>query len=161
MFYKDHSCTWMKQKAFLSPTLQWMSGLVILAVVHGHFRFGLIAADHQRYATASAGFGTLVALALIPLGYRQWGISGAAIALIAGETVVWASSFLFSRHLLHLRGSHRQLVRPVATAAALLALLWLLPPTTIVRLAVIVLGLGLALYASEEQFRAAIRRRLR
>jgi len=146
-----------------APALQWMSGLVILAVVHGHFRFGLIAADHQRYATASAGLGTLVALALIPLGYRQWGISGATIALIAGEIVVWASSFLFSRHLLHLRGPHQHLVRPVATAAAMIALLWLLPSTmpAIGRLAVIVVGLGLALYASEEHFRAAIRRRLR
>jgi len=146
-----------------APTLQWMSALVILAAVHGHFRLGLIAADHQRYATTSAGLGTVVALAMIPLGYGQWGISGAAIALIAGEAVVWASSFLFSRHLLHLRGSHQHLVRPAASAAVLIALLWLLPPTTpaIGRFAVIVVVLALALYASEERFRAAIRRRLR
>ena len=146
-----------------APALQWMSGLVILAAIHGHFRLALLAADHQRYVTASAGIGTVVALAVIPLGYAHWGISGAAIALVAGEIMVWASSYLFSRRLLDLQGPHQQLVRPVASAAALLALLWLLPPTTtaIVRLAIIVVGLGLAVYASEDRFRAAIRRRFR
>jgi PST family polysaccharide transporter len=140
--------------------LQWMSGLSILGAIHGNFRFGLIAAEYQRYATMSAGLGTLVALALIPIGYTHWGISGAAIALLAGEVAVWISSFLFSRRLLPLVGPLWHLVRPVVAGAILLALLWALPQATpaIVRIGVAMCGLGLALWAAEDRFRAAIAR---
>jgi PST family polysaccharide transporter len=143
-----------------TATLQWMSGLCILGAIHGNFRFGLIAAEHQRYATVSSGLGTLIALGLIPLGYSRWGISGAAIALIAGEIAVWSSSFLFSRRLLRLEGPLRHLVRPVVAGAVLVALLWALPQATpaMVRIGVAVIGLGLALYATEDRFRAAIAR---
>jgi PST family polysaccharide transporter len=138
--------------------LQWMSGLCVLAAMHGNFRFGMIAADQQRYSTLTTGLGTVVALALIPLGYARWGVSGAAMALVAGEAVVWSSSLLFSRRLLQLEAPLRHLVRPFVAGAVLLALLWALPQATpaLARLAVAILGFGAALYASEDRFRAAI-----
>ncbi len=145
-----------------TATLQWMSGLCILGAIHGNFRFGLIAAEHQRYATASAGLGTLIALVSIPFAYTRWGLSGAALALIAGEIAVWISSFLFSRRLLGLDGPLRNLGRPVVAGAVLLGLLWSLPQATpaLARFGVTLIGLGVALYASEDRFREEIARRL-
>jgi PST family polysaccharide transporter len=146
-----------------TATLQLMSALIILGIVHGHFRFGLIAADCQRFATASAGLGTLVALGMIPFCYGKWGIFGATIALLAGEFMVWGSSFFFSQRKLDLQGPHRHLIRPAMTAVALVAVLWLLPQATptIGRIAVTVVALVIGLYVSEERFRAAIRQRTR
>jgi hypothetical protein len=99
-----------------------------------------------------------VALGLIPFGYQFWGISGAVFSLIVGEVAVWGSSFLFSCQLLHLQRPHYELARPALSAAVLLILLWLLPLElpVIGRLALVVVGLGLALYACEDRFRAAI-----
>lgn len=143
--------------------LQWMSALSILGAIHGNFRFGLIAADHQRYATTSAGLGTLVALVLIPVGYTQWGVSGAAGALVAGEVVVWVTSFLFSRRMLGLERPLLQIVRPALAGAVLCPLLWTLPEAMpeVARAGIATLGVGLALWAVEGGFRAAVARRLR
>lgn len=80
--------------------LQWLAGACIAAAISGHYRFGLIAARYQNremYATAA---GSLLALALIPLGYFKAGTSGAAAVLFFAEIVVLILSWLFARRTL-------------------------------------------------------------
>lgn len=128
--------------------LRWLSGVCILAAVHGHFRYGLIAAGRQRDSTISMGIGTVVALALIPVGYRYQGISGAAMALVIGEFAVLVAAYLYGRQL-NLERPLQQLVRPAVCGALLMgALFWLLPEGTQlwVRLSLAAMGLGLSVY---------------
>ncbi len=70
--------------------------------------------------------GTLVAVALIPLGYKDLGVTGAAMALVVGEVVVWFNSWLLSRQRLHLKSHLRYLVRPVICTVSLLAVIRIL-----------------------------------
>jgi len=144
-----------------TETLQWMSGLCILGAVHGHFRFGLIAAEYQRYATACAGIGTVVALALIPLGHALWGIAGAAIALLVGEVAVWLSSYLFGRRYLDLTSPLRHLVRPLIAGVVLVGALLALPAGTprALRIGLAVVGLAVAVLVAEKRLRYAFARR--
>jgi PST family polysaccharide transporter len=137
--------------------LQWMSGICALGAIHGNFRFGLIAATHERYATLSAGIGTAIALVLIPLGYSRLGLEGATIALLAGEAAVWITSYAFSRRLLQLEQPFLQLARPLAAGAAITLALWALPPQTplVAGLGITFVGLGLAFCASEAEVRHA------
>lgn len=74
--------------------LQWMAGVWVCAAVSGHFRFGLIAAGKQTAEMATAGIGAIIAVVLVPVGYNQFGISGAAAGLFAAEVTVLAASWI-------------------------------------------------------------------
>ena len=80
--------------------LQWLAGACIAAALSGHFRYGLIAAGSQRNEMIATATGSLVALALIPIGYFRMGTSGAAAALFCAEIVVLIFSWLFFRRAL-------------------------------------------------------------
>jgi O-antigen/teichoic acid export membrane protein len=140
---------------------KWMSAMCVLGIVHGNFRFGLIAADFQRQATICAGLGTFVALALIPVGYGAWGILGAAYALLLGELAVFFSSYAFSCRLLGVRRVVSMLARPASAACLVVVLLWCLPENAPMILSA-GCGLGLSvmlMLLSESRLRAALRRR--
>lgn len=80
--------------------LQWLAGACIAAAISGHFRFGLIAARFQKFEMFATGFGSVVALVLIPIGYSKAGTSGAAAALFFAEIVVLVASWLFYQRAL-------------------------------------------------------------
>ena len=83
--------------ASAAPILQWLSGICILAAIHGHYRFGLIAVGQETRTAVPEGIGTFVALASIPFGYRSFGPSGAAVAVVVGELAVAISAWILSR----------------------------------------------------------------
>jgi polysaccharide transporter, PST family len=103
-------------------TLAWLAGVCIAAACSGHYRYGLIAAGHQTTEMVTAFVGSLVAVACIPVGYRVYGPSGAAMALCVAEVAVWGTAWWYGRQLLGLRPQAWLLVRP-ALAAGLAALL--------------------------------------
>ena len=80
--------------------LQWLAGACIAAAFSGHFRFALIAAGHQGKELYATAIGSIVAVVLVPVGYFNAGISGAAASLFAAECVVLACSwFMAKQHL--------------------------------------------------------------
>lgn len=80
--------------------LQWLAGACIAAAISGHYRYGLIAAGFQSNEMFATAMGSLIALALIPIGYFNAGTSGAAATLFFAEIVVLIFSWLFSRRAL-------------------------------------------------------------
>lgn len=82
--------------------LQWLAGACLAAAVSGHYRFGLIAANCQNKEMLTAALGAVTAIILVPLGYFQWGTSGAGAALCIGEIVVlFFAWFIMKRMLLN------------------------------------------------------------
>lgn len=80
--------------------LQWLAGVCAIAAVSGHYRFGLIAAGFQNKEMLTAALGAVLAALLIPLGYFEWGISGAAAGLCLTEIIVLASAWLIAQRTL-------------------------------------------------------------
>jgi O-antigen/teichoic acid export membrane protein len=80
--------------------LQWMAGACLAAAISGHYRFGLIAAGLQNNEMWASAFGALAAILLIPIGYLNAGISGAAAALCVAEFFVLAVVWLISKRKL-------------------------------------------------------------
>jgi O-antigen/teichoic acid export membrane protein len=110
-------------------TLQWLGGMWLVAAVSGHYRFGLIAAGHQRAEMATSIAGAVVTIALVPLGYVWLGLVGTGIALCAAEVVIWLSAWWLARRKLELPGHLGLLVRP-ALAGALAVVVGLLAPVS-------------------------------
>ncbi len=129
-----------------APALQFLALVCVLAAIHGHYRFALIAANRERDEMLTSALGTLVSLPLIPVGYFTLGVSGAALALVGGEVAIWISSWVLCHRRLRLGGEASFLVRPVACVALLAGIFWALPEQTSlvaqVALAAIVLGVG-------------------
>jgi O-antigen/teichoic acid export membrane protein len=140
--------------------LQCLAGICILAAVHGHFRFGMIAAGQQRFATLSTGIGTAVALGSIPWAYRENGLTGAALALVVAEAVVLVACYAFGVRQLRLDRPLRALLRPMLIGGPVVAAVALLPSGTPVsgRVAIFVVGLGLAAWFGEPDLQETWRR---
>jgi O-antigen/teichoic acid export membrane protein len=85
-----------------AAALQWLAGACIAAAVSGHYRYGLIAAGYQGKEMVATAIGSIVAVALVPIGYFNAGTGGAAAALFAAECVVLACAWLLARR--HLFG---------------------------------------------------------
>lgn len=83
-----------------SGALQWLAGACVAAAISGHFRFGLIASNFQKKEMWIAALGAIIAIAGIPFGYSQAGISGAAAFLCFAEIIVLTASWLVSKRLL-------------------------------------------------------------
>ena len=80
--------------------LQWLAGACIAAAISGHYRYGLIAAGHQGKEMFAMALGSILIVPLIPLGYFNAGIAGAAAALFAAECVVLVCSWLLARRFI-------------------------------------------------------------
>jgi O-antigen/teichoic acid export membrane protein len=98
-----------------------------MALISGHYRFGLIAAGQANAEMATAAIGAVLALILIPVGYYQAGITGAAAGLVIAEAGIWISSWWFAQKLLLLKGNSRHLRLPLIALLLVLATSWLLP----------------------------------
>ena len=85
-----------------SGALQWLAGACIAAAVSGHYRYGLIAAGYQGKEMVATAIGSIVAVALVPIGYFNAGTGGAASALFAAECLVLVCAWLLARR--HLFG---------------------------------------------------------
>jgi O-antigen/teichoic acid export membrane protein len=96
-----------------------------VAFINGHYRYGLIAAGHQNIEMLVSALGAIVALVLIPFLYFRWGITGAALALVITETVIWLGSWFYSIRLLDLKGHARLLLRPLLALALASSVWWL------------------------------------
>lgn len=107
------------------PVLAVMAGVCVMAFINGHYRFGLIASGRQSIEMLISAVGAVVALVLIPFLYSRWGLTGAAAALVATETVIWFLSWFFSVRLLKLNGHAKLLLRPLIALALAAAVLWL------------------------------------
>ena len=77
--------------------LRWMAGACIAAALSGHFRFGLIAAGYQSKEMLTAALGAVIAVVLIPVGYVNAGITGAAAVLCLAECSVLLFVWLISK----------------------------------------------------------------
>ena len=80
--------------------LQWLAGACIAAAISGHYRYGLIAAGFQLKGTLTEAVGATAAVVLIPAGYFQWGISGAAAGVCFAELIVLVAAWLIARRRL-------------------------------------------------------------
>ena len=142
------------------PVLQYLSGVCVLAAIHGHFRFALIAAKHQQQEMIASAIGAAVAIALIPIGHEHAGLPGAAMALVAGEIAVWVSSAWFCRRYLD-SGSHLlDLVLPGVTIGLLASALWWLVPSSVpllLQAGVAVAALAFAAYLTDTRVRRTFR----
>lgn len=105
------------QFAPAGPPLQLMAGACIVAAVSGHYRYGLIAAGHQKSEMMTSAFGAVLAVLAIPFGYIKGGVSGAAASLFIAEAGVWICSWIISKRLLKLNGHSKLLLRPVCVGA--------------------------------------------
>lgn len=108
-------------------TLQLLAGVGVAAAISGHYRFGLIAAGKQVLEMFAQGIGSIVALALIPLGYWRFGIAGAAAGLVVSEFVVWGLAWLWAKRELELRG-HLRLYVPIILGASIACATCILAP---------------------------------
>ena len=81
-------------------TLQWLAGAFVAAAFSGHYRFGLIAANFQSGEMLTSALGAMLAAILIPVGYFNFGTSGAAAALCFGEISVLIFAWLMARRTL-------------------------------------------------------------
>ncbi len=127
--------------------LALLAGVCVMALISGHYRFGLIAAGHQTAEMLTSALGAAIALVLIPVGYFKAGLNGAAMGLVVAEAAIWLSSWWCARRLLSVKGNARLLLRPLLAAGLASGVLWGLPlESQKVRLAVALLLLaGLAL----------------
>jgi PST family polysaccharide transporter len=98
-----------------------------MALISGHYRFGLIAAGQANAEMATAAIGAVLALIIIPLGYYNAGITGAAVGLVIAEAGIWVSSWWFAQKLLFLKGNSRHLRLPLFALLLVVATIWLLP----------------------------------
>ncbi len=91
--------------AAAAGALQWLAGVCAVAAISGHYRFGLIAAGYQNKEMLTAALGAVLAAILLPLGYFEWGISGAAAGLCLTEIIVLAGAWLIAQRTLFTENS--------------------------------------------------------
>lgn len=101
-----------------APVLQAFAVVCLILAISGHYRFGLIAAGYQKQEMITAGVGALVAIVLIAMGFKAWGITGAALGLLASEVLVWAMTWALSRRLLGATRHGWCFLRPAAALVA-------------------------------------------
>jgi O-antigen/teichoic acid export membrane protein len=135
------------------PALQWLGVAFVVVFIHGHYRFGLISANRQRNEMITSALGTLTSLSLIPVGYVTFGVTGAALALVAGEVTILVSSWLFSRWQLNLGGELLCLIRPLICIASLYVLLRILPVNVplAVQVTISIVWIGIAAYLGDAE----------
>ena len=80
-----------------SGVLKWLGGACIAAALSGNYRYSLIAAGYQGKELFATAIGSLIAVVLIPVGYVNAGINGAAAALFVAECAVLAGAWLIAR----------------------------------------------------------------
>jgi len=88
------------QFAAATGALRWLALVWLLALLSGHYRFGLVAAGRQQAEMVCSALGAATALVAIPGGYLLGGLDGAAAGLVAAEAVVWLSSRLTAHRYL-------------------------------------------------------------
>ena len=110
-----------------APVLTVMVWLVVTTTLNSLYAYGLVAAGREpRYArNISIGAVTVLALSLVLV--LLFNALGAAIALVAGETVMLVLMFADFRRVVRV-GFLRYLWRPLATAGVLAAVLQAIGP---------------------------------
>ncbi len=73
--------------------LRIFAAVCVVALLSGHYRFGLIAAGRQTVEMWVTAIGAVVAAVTIPGGYLRGGVSGAAAGLLIAELVVWGGAW--------------------------------------------------------------------
>jgi O-antigen/teichoic acid export membrane protein len=111
--------------------LQWLIWIVPLALLHGHFRYALIAYGHQRLEfvvnACGAGLSVLLNLLLVP----TYGLVGAAFALLASELLILGLASYYVRRAIARIPVWREVYRPILAGAALVTALSLLPTASV------------------------------
>ncbi len=134
--------------------LQWLAAVCILAALSGNARFALVAANRQTLGMIAAGVGAAVTFVLIPIGYHQFGLTGAALGLVAAETVASVAAWWFAHRTLQLTGQSRCLVSPAFATVLASFILWLVPVSSDIAQCVIAVGvLALCLWLFDKPFR--------
>jgi PST family polysaccharide transporter len=113
-------------------TLQCLAGLGIVSALSGHYRYGLIASGYQTIEMAISAVGAVIAILLIPLGYKNDGITGAALGLTSAEVVVWFITWWFAKAKLRLEGHIRLILGPLAAITITVFIVWVVPTWLIV-----------------------------
>jgi PST family polysaccharide transporter len=109
------------------PVLALFAAVWAMALINGHYRFGLIAAGRANAEMLTAAIGALLALILVPVGYFKGGIVGAAAGLVVAEAGIWISSWWFAQKLLSLKDNSKHLRLPLFALLLVLATHWMLP----------------------------------
>jgi PST family polysaccharide transporter len=139
------------------PVLALFALVCMMALISGHYRFGLIAAGQQDIEMLTSMLGAIVAVVAIPLGYFRWGLTGAALAIVFAEAVIWFTSWWCARRLLRLKGHARVLVRPLGALTLAAAGSSLLPTSPIVRTALATLIFGALAFGLDPEVRESAR----
>jgi O-antigen/teichoic acid export membrane protein len=109
-----------------TAAFQWLIWLIPLTLLHGHYRYALIAYDRQRLeflATAfGAGLNVVLSLLLIP----AYGLTGAAWALVASELFIGGLAYYYVRRTIAHIPILPSLYRPLLAGAVLAGVLCVL-----------------------------------
>jgi O-antigen/teichoic acid export membrane protein len=119
-----------------------------LSLLHGHYRYALIAYGQQRLEFFSNACGAGLTIVLDLLLVPAYGPLGAAWALVASEVLIWSLAYFFARHTIAHLPLWPHLWRPLLAGAALATVLYLLRPAKVWVLggaAIAVYGLALSL----------------
>lgn len=128
-----------------TSALQWLGVVWVLALISGHYRFGLIAAGHQTAEMIVALVGAVAVAVLVPLGYHQGGVMGAAVGLAGVEAIVWLGAWAWAVRVLGVTGHIRRLILPLGAALGAFALAALAAPHAVAQAALFAVSLaGLA-----------------
>lgn len=137
-----------------TSALQWLGLVWAVALIDGHYRFGLIAAGRQTAEMSISIIGAVAALVMIPIAYQRLGVVGAAAALAGAEVVVWLSAWGWSARVLGVTGQARLLVLPLIAVLGAYALISLAPsplPLQIALFAIMLIAFAWLLDASLRQ----------
>jgi O-antigen/teichoic acid export membrane protein len=116
-----------EQFAPAAPVLGILGWLVVTTTLNSLYAYGLIAAGREREYARNTLAGTAIVVILSLLLVYQLDAAGAAIALLAGETVMLGYMFTGFRRVIRLNPAGYA-VRPMLVSLVLSALLWRFPP---------------------------------
>lgn len=134
-----------QEAAAIFRVLIW---LIPIALLHGHYRYTLIAYGRQQLEFLSNVCGAALTVLLSLLLVPTYGPIGGALALIASEVLIWGLVYYFVRRTIAHVPWWSNVYRPLLAGVVLIGALYLLPALSIwllVGVAVIVYGLTMTL----------------
>lgn len=102
--------------------------VVPVALLSGHYRYVLIAANHQKYEMISSICGAAVCLLLSRFGIRYYGMDGAAPALLAASIVNWALAYFFVQKKITRIPFAKHILKPAIVGAVMVVIFMILLP---------------------------------
>lgn len=102
--------------------------VVPVALLSGHYRYALIAANHQKYEMAASVCAAAVCFILCRIGVRYYGIQAAAPALLTASVVNWIFAYIFVQKKIGRIPFMQHVLKPAVVGAVMAGIFILLFP---------------------------------